>query len=151
MDALPPGDALAEDLAAIEATAANIGIREGDPAYPFVRGLARVLGSFARRLDAYDVRPLIGPDDLAKLARASANGADRRAAELARTHNWRTLAVLAVVGLCLLLTGIGTGWLARGDGVARACVSGGEIRADKDGRKFCVFWLDPAPQVGQGR
>ena len=52
MDA-PAGGQLAGDLAAISAAARDLGVSPGDPAYPFVLGIERMLSQFAAKLDAH--------------------------------------------------------------------------------------------------
>lgn len=49
----------------------------------------------------------ISDDDLTRLTRAAATGAERRAGELARAHNWRQ--VMIGVGLLVLAIGAGFG------------------------------------------
>ena len=46
-------DPLAADLEAIEAAARNIGVQPGDPVFPFLRALTRLLAAFAGRLDSF--------------------------------------------------------------------------------------------------
>lgn len=75
MDA-PAGERLAGDLAAISAAARDLGVSPGDPAYPFVVGIERMLGELAAKLDAHETA-------LAKMAGQIAGTAGRDIAESA--------------------------------------------------------------------
>ena len=48
-----PAEPLTADLEAIEAAARDIGVQPGDPVFPFLRALTRVLAAFAGRLDSF--------------------------------------------------------------------------------------------------
>lgn len=75
MDA-PAGERLAGDLAAISAAARDLGVSPGDPAYPFVVGIERMLGELAAKLDAHETA-------LAKMAGQIADTAGQRIADAA--------------------------------------------------------------------
>jgi hypothetical protein len=69
--------------------------------------------STARTLDqraAEIIRHPIPPDAMARLEKAAATGADRRAAELARAHNLRSVLIKVAMIVGALLIGIGIGY-----------------------------------------
>jgi hypothetical protein len=109
-----------EGQAQIAAKARSAGLA-GDPLGYLLEAFAGTLAIFpehARRIEAAAARTeaaagragQVDPAALQRLERAAAQGADHRAAELARTHSLRTALLAGLVGLGLLATGAAGGW-----------------------------------------
>lgn len=116
------------------ARAVLVGKLQNDPLADVVEAMAQALGvqheihraGVRRQVEASvqleqqlraaveDARQPIDPAALIRLEEAAATGADRRAAELARSRNWRTvliaIAILAGTGIA---TGLGGYWMGR--------------------------------------
>lgn len=111
----PDVDAFGKEVEAAQAELAQgiskAGLR-GDPYAVVLSALSEALGLFPAFLGRMDqlserTRLPLDPAALERLERAAAKGAERRAAELARTHARRT--VLRYVGLLLLCMGLAGG------------------------------------------
>lgn len=87
-----------------------------------------------------EARAPVDPAALVRLEEAAATGADRRAATLARAHNWRTvlLAAGALVG-ALAIGGVGGFWFGWNSQIATA--SRIEAAALRDGPDAAATWL----------
>jgi hypothetical protein len=117
-----------------------------------LEALAIVIGTFPQfvtRLEA--TRQPFAAEDLRRLERAAATGADRRAMELARAANRRTALIGAGVLTAALLIGAGAGYWLHG---AQPIVVGVRAGADKcenkpDGSRLCWIpvWERGPPQV----
>ena len=90
-----------------------------------------------------EARQPLDPAALVRLEQAAATGADRRAAQLARAHNRRTvLTALAMIVGALLGTGIGSYWWGhRAQAAAIASTEAGVSAAFRDGPAAAATWL----------
>jgi hypothetical protein len=83
----------------------------------------------ARQLDA--ARQPISPQALDQLSKSAANGATRYAAEIAKSTNRRTVALLALAGVALLVVGAGAGALVGWREGARSAPPYASMTADE--------------------
>ena len=111
-------DPLATDLAAIETVGRDLGVVPGDPAYPFMRALLRLLGDLGRRLDAHDAAARETAEMIAKTAGPQIATAITDAAR--RTNEYRTEEALQANRRWFIRTGLGVAV-----GVTVAAAAGG--------------------------
>jgi hypothetical protein len=140
-----------EDLAAIEAAARDAGIVPGDPGYPFVCGLARMLDRFGHRIDA-TIRTL---EDMPRrvtgehLANAAMEAVNQNALSIVRSRHHRTLVLISTAWALAMLMGIGaTFWVGYSTGSTRRALSlctAGQVFLDPQSKRhYCTFsvWVD---------
>ena len=120
-----------------------------DP-YRFVTGaMAHALGVFPSLLERLEdaverARQPVDPAALQRLEQAAATGAAKRAAELARAANRRTLVLAGTITACAVLAaGAGGFWWGRHtQAVAIASTEAGVGAAFRDGPSAAATWLD---------
>ena len=84
------------------------------------------------------VRTPVTPDEMRRyVAEGVRVHATTITKELVRRHILAGLVLLVVVAAA----GFGAGWLSRGDGVAQACATRGEIHQGSHGGQYCSIWL----------
>jgi hypothetical protein len=91
-------------------------------------------------------RQAVDDEDIRRLSLAAANGAERRAAELARSANLRTAAVATVLILALMCASAAAGSMWRG---SAPDISGMTCQDQAGGGRACWVWVVPPPQRGQ--
>jgi hypothetical protein len=128
MDA--PDGRLADEIASISAAARDMGIGPGDPAYPFVLGLERLLGQLGAKLDAHDAATAKMAEMIADTAgQKIAAAADRSARSLVEFHHeaanqasrkwfWKASAIAALVAVGLTAGAMYSGWRMADDRIA---------------------------------
>jgi len=140
-----------QDLAAIEAAARDAGIVPGDPGYPFVCGLARVLDRFGQRIDVTLKTLEDVPERVAgeHVARAATQAINRNVLPVIRSRYHRMLIWISAVWALTMLIGIGTTyWVGYSVGSARRALSlcaAGQIFFDpQTKRHYCTVstWTD---------
>jgi hypothetical protein len=85
-------------------------------------------------------RQSISDEDIRRLSQAAANGAERRAAELARSANWRTVTIATASVLALMCASAVGGWWWRGALPDLTC------RDLPDGSRVCFVFTRPPTQ-----
>lgn len=93
----------------------------------------------------------IGDEDMRRLTRAAANGAERRAAELARAANWRTQLLGGIAALVLIGGAFGAGWYWRATPAQAAVTNCVRAPQPAGGEAYsCLFWTRlPAGSSGR--
>jgi hypothetical protein len=124
------------------------GLRD-DPFRHPLQALSSMMGLFPDLVEdltaAIDrARQPLDPAALVRLEQAAAKGADRRAAELARAHNRRTLllAVVAMIGTFVVAGAGGFWWGHSAQTAAIASTEAGLSAAFRDGPAAASGWLN---------
>lgn len=123
------------------------GIAPDDPLKPLLDSMAErdeaMTANVAALADAIKGVAVLPPDGVDKLGRAAATGADRRAAELARAHNLRTLLTYGgALVASVVLAAAGGFWLGQAwtsDGIQET--EQGLAAAFRDGPDAAAGWL----------
>jgi hypothetical protein len=148
----------AQDELAHAVQAANL---TGDPMRHALEALSAHLGAMHKLIADGNLtlaaqveraqRP-ISDDDLARLERAAATGAERRAGELARAHNWRHVMIGAGILVLAIGVGFGGGYWWRGSQQLIAGLQAGDRTCqDVAGGTQCYIpiWTKLPPQGGR--
>jgi hypothetical protein len=117
--------------------AAHPAIRS-DPTKLFLGGIATSLDTMqqiVRRMEQVPRQP-ISNETLTDLGRTSLMLLERQAGHLLRAQMRKWALSLSIALFAVGMGCFGLGWIVRGDSIERACISRGEIRADKDGKRF---------------
>jgi hypothetical protein len=121
------------------ARAIRVGEMRGDPLCDVLEAISTSLGVQLQLHEAAAERAQlpVDPAALVRLEKAAATGADRRAAGLARAHNWRTVSIATAVLIGGIVAGAAGGYwagrhsqIATGAGIAAAAFLDGPTAAD---------------------
>jgi hypothetical protein len=121
-----------------------------DPYRHVLTALAGAVGLFPAMIrelrSAASPRQPIDQETLTELGRTSLILLERQGGELLRTRMRRWALSLSIALFAIGLGGFGLGWFAHGSALERECMARGSIQNAPDSkRRFCAFWLDPAP------
>lgn len=98
----------------------------------------------AKQIEA--ARQAVNDEDIRRLNLAAANGAERRAEELARSANWRSATVATVLLLALMCASAAVGWMWRGAATDR---TGMTCQDQVGGGRACWIWVVPPSQAAK--
>jgi hypothetical protein len=147
---LPPemGQVIAEARSEMDRLV-GLGGLQNDPLRHPIQALSVHLGALhklslnnsqalAKQVEA--ARQSISDEDIRRLSQAAANGAERRAAELARSANWRTVTIATASVLALMCASAIGGWWWRGGPPDLTC------RDLPNGSRVCFVFTRPPTQ-----
>jgi hypothetical protein len=142
MDALPPTNRTLDEM---DATARDMGIVPGDPAYAFYTGLRRLYAEqqagVAQAIDAIKAaQPKVTDEQCKAMSKVAADGAWRVTASLVQAHIWRTILITVAVSLLLLIGAFGAGYWFHGSQQLVAGVSAGQQEcSEQQGGTLCYI------------
>jgi hypothetical protein len=119
-----------------------------DPLLYVLQALTTTVRAMQENVEAMQAaqKQPISQETLENLGRTALILVEREVGALARERLRAWIVSAAIAAFGIFAAGLGIGWAIHGDGLDRACLSRGEIRTDKDGNRFCVTWIAPAPR-----